>query len=61
VAELMSRLGHTTPTVVKRYQHATAERDHSIADKLGALMQAADLQAIADASSSQVARLITGA
>jgi hypothetical protein len=25
-----------------RYQHATSERDQSIADKLGALMRAAD-------------------
>ena len=42
VAELMSRLGHTTPTVAMRYQHATTERDQSIADKLGALMRAAE-------------------
>jgi integrase len=42
VAELMARLGHTTPTVAMRYQHATSERDQSIADKLGALMRAAD-------------------
>jgi hypothetical protein len=38
----MSRLGHTTPTVAMRYQHATTERDQSIADKLGALMRAAE-------------------
>ena len=42
VAELMARLGHTTPTVAMRYQHATSERDRWIADKLGALMRAAD-------------------
>ena len=39
--ELMVRLGHTTPTVAMRYQHATQERDRAIADKLGALMRAA--------------------
>jgi hypothetical protein len=34
VAELMARLGHRTPTVAMRYQHATVERDRAIADKL---------------------------
>lgn len=42
VRELMTRLGHTTPQVALRYQHATAERDQAIADRLGALMRAAD-------------------
>jgi integrase len=42
VAELMLRLGHRTPTVAMRYQHATAERDQAIADKLDALMLAAE-------------------
>lgn len=41
VAELMHRLGHRTPTVAMRYQHATAERDQAIADRLGALRRAA--------------------
>ena len=41
VAELMSRLGHSTATVAMRYQHATAERDRAIADRLGELMRAA--------------------
>jgi hypothetical protein len=31
-----------------RYQHATAERDQSIADKLGALMRAAEALPKAD-------------
>lgn len=35
--ELMARLGHTSPTVAMRYQHAAKERDKSIADALGAL------------------------
>jgi len=39
VRELMGRLGHTTPTVALRYQHATQERDRAIADKLGARMR----------------------
>jgi integrase len=44
VSELMARLGHTTPTVAMRYQHATAERDQGIADRLGALMRAVELE-----------------
>ena len=38
VRELMSRLGHATPVVALRYQHATLERDRAIADRLGALL-----------------------
>jgi hypothetical protein len=38
----MSRLGHATPTVALRYPHATAERDQDIAERLGALMRAAE-------------------
>ncbi len=44
VAELMARLGHTTPTMAMRYQHATKERDKAISDKLGALFTAAEAQ-----------------
>ena len=33
--ELMARLGHTSPAVAMRYQHAVKERDRSIADALG--------------------------
>ena len=40
VRELMSRLGHTTPDMALRYQHATLERDQAIADRLGALLAA---------------------
>ncbi len=39
--EIMERLGHSTPTVALRYQHATAERDQAIAQRLGALMRTA--------------------
>ena len=42
VRELMTRLGHTTPGVALRYQHATAERDQAIAGTLGALLRAAE-------------------
>ena len=38
VRELMSRLGHATPAMALRYQHATLERDRAIADRLGALL-----------------------
>lgn len=40
--ELMARLGHTSPTVAMRYQHAVRERDRSIADALGTLLAAPD-------------------
>jgi hypothetical protein len=40
----MDRLGHTTPEMALRYQHATKERDRAIADKLGALLRAVDEQ-----------------
>ncbi len=34
LAELMGRLGHSTPSAALRYQHAAAERDHEIARRL---------------------------
>lgn len=36
--ELMSRLGHTSPAAALRYQHATAERDRAIADRMDDLI-----------------------
>lgn len=39
--ELMSRLGHTSPTIAMGYQHAVRERDRSIADALGDAITAA--------------------
>ena len=42
VRELMARLGHTTPNMAMRYQHATQERDQAIAARLNALMQSAE-------------------
>lgn len=44
VRELMDRLGHSTPEIALRYQHATRERDRAIADKLGALLRAVEAQ-----------------
>jgi Phage integrase family len=32
--ELMARLGHSSPATALRYQHATAERDRAIADRM---------------------------
>lgn len=34
IAELMARLGHSTPDMAMRYQHASAARDRTIADAL---------------------------
>ncbi len=38
--ELMYRLGHSAPQAALRYQHATAERDASIAEAIGAILEA---------------------
>ena len=38
--ELMNRLGHSSPNAALRYQHASVERDRSIAEGLGRLWDA---------------------
>jgi integrase len=40
LAELMARLGHSTPGAALRYQHAAEERDRVIADALSQLVTA---------------------
>lgn len=42
LAELMSRLGHSTPGAALRYQHAAADRDSEIAKRLSALVDKPD-------------------
>jgi integrase len=37
LAELMGRLGHSTPGAAMRYQHAAADRDAEIARRLSEL------------------------
>lgn len=54
VPELMGRLGHTTATVALTYQHATKDRDREIADRLNALMQAADVEHTTEPSAAPV-------
>lgn len=39
LAELMARLGHSTPGAALRYQHAADGRDAAIADALSPLAQ----------------------
>ncbi|MBM7506550.1 integrase [Nocardioides salarius] len=39
LAELMGRLGHSTPAAALRYQHAAAERDVEIARRLSAMVE----------------------
>ena len=39
LAELMGRLGHSTPAAALRYQHAAAERDQAIAKRLSLLAE----------------------
>lgn len=39
LAELMNRLGHSTPGAAMRYQHAAADRDAEIARRLSALVE----------------------
>jgi integrase len=36
--ELMARLGHASPAAALRYQHATAERDRALAERMDALI-----------------------
>lgn len=38
LAELMARLGHSTPSAALRYQHAAAGRDAEIAEALSLLV-----------------------
>jgi hypothetical protein len=38
----MGRLGHTTPGAAMRYQHAAADRDAEIAQRLSALVEVSD-------------------
>lgn len=40
LAELMARLGHSTPAAAMKYQHAAADRDRVIADALPRLASA---------------------
>jgi len=40
LAELMARLGHSTPEAAMRYQHAAQGRDQAIAAALSALAAA---------------------
>lgn len=40
LAELMGRLGHSTPGAAMRYQHAAADRDTEVARRLSALVPA---------------------
>lgn len=42
IAELMARLGHSTPSAAMRYQHATNKRDAAIANELSKLAEAND-------------------
>ncbi len=42
LAELMGRLGHSTPGAAMRYQHAAADRDTEIARRLSALLEVSD-------------------
>jgi integrase len=40
LADLMSRLGHSTPAAALRYQHAAADRDRAVADALSGFAEA---------------------
>lgn len=39
IKELMARLGHSSPRAAMIYQHATRDRDKTIADGLGQLLR----------------------
>lgn len=42
LAELMARLGHSTPGAAMRYQHAAGERDKAIAEALSKMVENVD-------------------
>lgn len=42
LAELMGRLGHSTPGAAMRYQHAARDRDAEIAKALSAMVETRD-------------------
>jgi integrase len=44
LAELMARLGHSSPSAALRYQHAVADRDQAIADALSKIAGAKVVQ-----------------
>ncbi len=44
MAELMGRLGHSTPAAALRYQHAAEGRDMQIAKSLSALVEGAAIE-----------------
>ena len=48
LAELMARLGHSTPGAALRYQHAAKDRDRAIADALSDMAERAVTQIKAD-------------
>jgi integrase len=56
VADVMARLGHSTPRAALRYQHATAERGAEIAAKLDAFAASTRPEAVAG-DDTDVARL----
>jgi integrase len=39
LAELMARLGHSTPAAAMRYQHAAEGRDHAVAEAMSKLLE----------------------
>ena len=43
LAELIARLGHSTPAAAMRYQHAAKDRDKAIAEALSKIARGADL------------------
>ena len=51
VAELMHRAGHASPMAAMRYQHATRDRDRTLADALAALATPAEVVPIEAAAS----------
>jgi integrase len=54
--EVMARLGHSSPTVALRYQHAVAERDTFIAAQMSAQLAGGTVTPIADAPSKRQQR-----
>lgn len=47
--ELMARLGHTTPVMAMKYQHASLKRDEALAEAMSAMVTKPRLELVRDA------------
>jgi hypothetical protein len=56
-AEIMGRGGHSSPTAALRYQHATDDRNHALADNLARLAVTASITELAEVRDAETAEI----